>query len=121
MQSALALLYNLGDPLDAAAQEAMHTLEAVNALDPLVYRPANGVSYPDSEFGLGLRQVAILIKAQVGLEVACLDVGGWDTHIAQGSSEGLMANLLRDLAEGLSSLLLGFDRIQRPADGGSHV
>jgi uncharacterized protein (DUF1501 family) len=106
MQSALAALYSLGDPLDPIAAEAMNTLEAVNALDPLGYRPANGVVYPDDDFGLGLRQVAILIKAEVGLEVACLDVGGWDTHIAQGSSEGLMASLLRNLAQALSAFYL---------------
>ncbi len=106
MQSALAILYNLGDPLDQAAQEAMDTLEAVNALDPLGYKPAHGAIYADNEFGLGLRQVATLIKAEVGLEVACLDVGGWDTHIAQGGSEGLMANLMRGLAEGLAAFYL---------------
>ena len=101
MQRALAALYNLGDPLDGPAIEAMNTLEAVNSLDPFEYVPAPGVVYPDDEFGVGLRQVATLIKAEVGLEVACLDVGGWDTHIAQGGSEGLMANLLRQLGAGL--------------------
>ena len=104
MQSALATLYSLGDPLDAAAMEAMDTLAAVNALDPLGYRPRNDAIYPDDEFGLGLRQIAMLVKADVGLEVACLDVGGWDTHIAQGSSEGLMATLLTSLAQGLQAL-----------------
>ena len=106
MQSALATLYNLGDPLDDLAAEAMNTLEAVDALDPYGYKPANGVIYPDDEFGLGLRQVAILIKANVGLEVACLDIGGWDTHIAQGNSKGLMANLLLNLAQGLNAIYL---------------
>ena len=101
MQRALATLYNQGDPLDGPAIEAMNTLEAVNSLDPFEYVPASGVVYPDDEFGVGLRQVATLIKAEVGLEVACLDVGGWDTHIAQGGSEGLMANLLRQLGAGL--------------------
>ena len=48
----------------------------------------------------------MLIKAEVGLEVACLDVGGWDTHIAQGGSEGLMANLLLNLAQGLNAIYL---------------
>ena len=103
MQAALASLYNLGDPLDTLAVEAMDTLATVNALDPLGYHPAPGSVYPDDEFGLGLRQVAMLIKAEVGLEVACLDVGGWDTHFAQGSSEGLMAGLLKNLADGLSA------------------
>ncbi len=103
MQAVLASLYSLGDPLDPLALEAMDTLAAVNALDPFGYQPAHSAVYPDDEFGLGLRQVAILIKAEVGLEVACLDVGGWDTHFAQGSSEGLMASLLKNLADGLSA------------------
>ena len=47
-------------------------IEAVNALDPYGYQPFGNVTYPDDEFGLGLRQVAMLIKADVGLEVACL-------------------------------------------------
>jgi uncharacterized protein (DUF1501 family) len=104
MQAALAALYSWGDPLDTPAQEAMKTLAAVQALDPFSYRPAHDARYPEDEFGLGLRQVAMLIKAEVGLEVACLDVGGWDTHIAQGGSEGLMAGLLLSLAQGLQAL-----------------
>src|SRR5262245_20660181 len=94
LQSALSSLYSFGDPLDDLALEAIDTFQAVARLDPQSYRPAFGVVYPEDEFGLGLRQVAMLIKAEVGLEVACLDVGNWDTHIAQGSSEGLMASLL---------------------------
>jgi uncharacterized protein (DUF1501 family) len=114
MQSALAVLYSFGDPLDTLAGEAMRTLDAVKALDPDRYQPANGALYPESEFGLGLRQVATLIKAEVGLEVVCLDLGGWDTHIAQGGSEGLMATLLSDLAQGLSAFYLDVaDRTDR--------
>jgi uncharacterized protein (DUF1501 family) len=103
MQTALARLYNLGDPLDLLAAEAIEMLAAVNALDPFNYQPAHAAIYPEDEFGLGLKQVAMLIKAEAGLEVACLDVGGWDTHFAQGSSEGLMANLLTSLAGGLTA------------------
>lgn len=106
MQSALAMLYGTGDPLDPYAMEAMQTLEAVGAIDPNNYQPSGGAVYPDDEFGMGLRQVAMLMKAEVGLEVACLDIGGWDTHIAQGSSEGLMALLLKSLAEGLNAFYL---------------
>jgi uncharacterized protein (DUF1501 family) len=103
VQAALASLYSLGDPLDPLAAEAMQTLAAVNSLNPLAYQPAHAARYPEDEFGLGLRQVAMLIKAQVGLEVACLDLGGWDTHFTQGSSQGLMAGLLQNLADGLSA------------------
>jgi uncharacterized protein (DUF1501 family) len=45
----------------------------------------------------------MLIKAEVGLEVSAIDVGGWDTHFAQGASTGLMANLMQDLADGLAA------------------
>lgn len=104
LQSALTMLYNQGDPLDPFALEAMQTLEAVGAINPQAYQPAHQAVYPDDEFGMGLRQVAMLIKGEVGLEVACLDLGGWDTHIAQGGSEGLMAGLLRSLGQGLQAL-----------------
>lgn len=103
MQSALATLYNLGDPLDGPATEALETLQAVNALEPQNYKSAQDAVYPEDEFGMGLRQVAILLKAEVGLEVACLDVGDWDTHIAQGGSEGWMAGQLHHLAQGLNA------------------
>ena len=106
MQSALAVLYGIGDPLDPFAAEAMQTLEAVGAIDPATYRPRGGNRYPEDESGMGLKQVAMLVKAEVGLEVACLDVGGWDTHIAQGGSEGPMALLLDSLAQGLRAFYL---------------
>jgi len=60
-------------------------------------------NYPDTEFGLALKQTAMLIKAEVGLEVSAIDLGGWDTHFAQGSSTGIMPNLMKDLAEGLAA------------------
>lgn len=103
MQSALATLYRTGDPLDTIAAEAMDTMRTVGALDPNGYRPAHGAQYPDDEFGRGLRQVAMLTKAEVGLEVACLDFGNWDTHIAQGGSEGWMATQMASLAGGLAA------------------
>lgn len=103
MQAALAALYAGDDPLSVIGQETLEILDTVQALDPLGYQPATGVKYPESEFGVGLRQIAMLIKAEVGLEVAAIDVGGWDTHFAQGASEGLMAGLLKDLGEGLAA------------------
>ncbi|MEM7031032.1 MAG: DUF1501 domain-containing protein [Chloroflexota bacterium] len=104
LQQTLSSLYNQGDGLDPFAVEAMNTLQAVGGLESDKYKPTEGAIYPDDEFGLGLRQVAMLIKAEVGLEVACVDLGGWDTHIAQGGSEGLMAWQLTSLAHGLQAL-----------------
>jgi uncharacterized protein (DUF1501 family) len=103
MQSALTSLYGGNEPLSVVGRDTLDILDTLQALDPLGYVPAGEARYPDSEFGLGLRQVAMLIKAEVGLEVAAVDVGGWDTHFAQGGSEGLMAGLLADLGQGLAA------------------
>jgi uncharacterized protein (DUF1501 family) len=92
------------DILRDVGRETLDVLATIEALDPAAYRPTGGAAYLETEFGIGLRQVAMLIKAEVGLEVACLDLGGWDTHIAQGGSEGLMAGLLADLGTGLAAL-----------------
>lgn len=104
LQAALTALYAGSDALSVVGQETLGILSTLEKLDPLSYAPAHSARYPESDFGLGLRQVAMLIKAEVGLEVAALDVGGWDTHFAQGGSEGQMANLLADLGLGLAAL-----------------
>jgi len=59
--------------------------------------------YPQTKFGKGLHEVARLIKANVGVEVACLDLDGWDTHFFQGSIQGLQAELIEQLASGLAA------------------
>jgi uncharacterized protein (DUF1501 family) len=88
---------------DIAGQETLSIMDTLQTLDPLTYSPARSAKYPDSEFGLALKQTAMLIKAEVGLEVSAIDVGGWDTHFAQGASTGQMANLMKDLADGLAA------------------
>jgi len=88
---------------DVLGQDTLSIMDTLETLDPLIYSAARGAAYPDSEFGLALKQTAMLIKAEVGLEVSAIDVGGWDTHFAQGASTGQMANLMKDLAEGLAA------------------
>lgn len=88
---------------DALGQDTLSIMDTLERLDPLTYIPARAAKYPDSEFGLALKQTAMLIKSEVGLEVSAIDVGGWDTHFAQGSTSGLMPNLMKDLAEGLAA------------------
>jgi uncharacterized protein (DUF1501 family) len=103
MQTALKVLYDGPDDLSQLGQETLEILRTLEALDPAGYRPAANAAYPQTQFGYGLQQIAMLIKAEVGLEVAAIDVGGWDTHFAQGSSQGLMAGLMADLAQGLAA------------------
>lgn len=105
LQHALRELY-AGHSRGEVAQSAHDTLQVLETLrraDPTRYQPANGAVYPNTDLGRGLKQVAALIKAQVGLEIACLDKGGWDTHVAQGSTTGWMASNLTDLAQCLSA------------------
>lgn len=104
IQAILSGLYTLEDNL--LAEEGAGLFDAFELLakaNPAQYQPRQGVSYPDSDFGKGLTQIAQLIKADIGLEVACIDLGGWDTHILQGGAEGWMASLLADYAAGLAA------------------
>lgn len=105
IQSALRRLYAGADRegVQQAARDTLQVLQTLQRIDPEHYRPAHGAVYPDTELGRGLKQVAMLIKARVGLEVACLDRGGWDTHVAQGSVTGWMASNLTDVASSLAA------------------
>ena len=83
------------------------TFEAVNYLkkaNPAQYKPENGAQYPRNPFGNSLLQIAQLIKAGVGLEIAFTDIGGWDTHVNQGNSRGQLANLLHQFSSGIAAL-----------------
>ncbi len=87
---------------DILGQETLSIMDTLQKLDVQNYQSPI-TNYPDTEFGLTLKQTAMLIKAEVGLEVSAIDLGGWDTHFAQGSSTGIMPNLMKDLAEGLAA------------------
>ena len=100
-QSTLAAMYGGAGFLDVQAQQTLSAVARLAAANPGEYEPARGASYPDTDFGFGMKQVAQMIKSDLGMEVACLDLGGWDTHEGQGGSEGYMAELLGDLAAGL--------------------
>ena len=113
IQATLAQLY-MGDGwLDLQAQQAFDALDLLAQADPLQYEPQHAAQYPESEFGMGLKQVAQLIRAEVGLEVACLDLGGWDTHSAQGTLDGELNALLTDLGDSLNAFYTDLqDRFQ---------
>lgn len=112
----LETLYSVQAPdnlLSAQARTVMETVDLLSELAVVDYVPEFGAAYPDTEFGMGLRQTAQLIKADVGLEVSCIDIGGWDTHEGQGGAEGVMATQLDELARGLLAFYTDLgDRIQ---------
>jgi uncharacterized protein (DUF1501 family) len=91
---------------DSLASMGRETFEAVNYLkrvNPAQYKPENGAQYPRNPFGNSLLQIAQLIKAGVGLEVAFTDIGGWDTHVNEGNSRGQLGNLLLQFSSGIAA------------------
>jgi uncharacterized protein (DUF1501 family) len=90
------------DPFAAAGRETLDVLQAIRKLDVANYKPENGAVYPESDLGHALSQIAMLVKAKVGLEVAALDKGGWDTHYGQNIG-GQLAGLLKDLGDSLAA------------------
>lgn len=65
--------------------------------------PQSTATYPAGRFGAGLKQIARLVKADVGLEIAFNEIQGWDTHVAEGGATGQLANRLKELGEGLAA------------------
>ncbi|MEX2275756.1 MAG: DUF1501 domain-containing protein [Actinomycetota bacterium] len=102
---ALRKLY-LGAPpsLSAPAQVALQALDTTADLQEEGYVPANGAVYPNTDLGRALRDVARLIKADVGLQVACVDYGDWDMHAGMGNVDGgWMADHLGELSGALAA------------------
>jgi uncharacterized protein (DUF1501 family) len=91
--------------LNRTGSEAFDAVHLLKSADPSKYRPENGAEYPRSAFGQALRQIAQLVKADVGLEIAFAEAGGWDTHVNQGSSAGQLAGRLDDFGRGIAALV----------------
>lgn len=108
VEQTLAQLYTVAAPQDMLGAQAglvFDTVDMLQSLNATSYQPANGAAYPGDPygFGMGLQQIAQLIKADVGLEVACIDLGGWDTHENQGTTDGYFNDLLGVLGNGLGA------------------
>jgi uncharacterized protein (DUF1501 family) len=110
-RAALRDLYNGADWLTQAGTETLDMIDLIERTNPGSYHPANGAVYPNGSFGNNLQAVAQLIKMQVGLQAATIDLGGWDTHEYQGDKgAGYMGdNLLKPLAQGLAAFYTDLD------------
>ena len=84
-------------------KETFAALEFLKKTNPEQYQPAGGARYPNSPLGKSLRQIAQLIRAGVGLEVAFAETGGWDHHANEGNVQGQLALRLNDLGQGLAA------------------
>jgi uncharacterized protein (DUF1501 family) len=103
----LEALYRTGaaDVIHAAGGEMFDAVKILRAANPRQYAPQNGAVYPNSQLGQRLKQIAQLVKSDVGLEVAFADVGGWDTHVNQGGSNGQLAARLDDMARSIAAMV----------------
>ena len=89
--------------LHGTGAETFDAVKMLKAADPGKYTPALGANYPKGRFAEGLRQLAQLIKANLGVQVAFADIGGWDHHVNEGSTEGQLANVLSDFSQSLAA------------------
>jgi len=90
--------------LGRTGRDAFDAVRALQKVDPARYTPSNGAEYPRSPYGESLRQIAQLIKADVGLEIAFAESGQWDHHANEGAATGQIANRLDDFARGIAAL-----------------
>jgi uncharacterized protein (DUF1501 family) len=89
--------------LHGTGQETFEAVKMLKAADPAHYQPAAGVNYPNTPFGNSLKQIAQLMKADLGVEAAFSDIGGWDTHQNQGAAQGQLANRLKEFSEAIAA------------------
>src|SRR5258708_1465938 len=95
------------DPMmKATGKDTFEAVAMLQAIQRQQYTPAGGADYPRGQFGQSLRQIAQLIKSDVGVEMAFADIGGWDHHVnevAQRPGEGILANKLSELGRSLAA------------------
>jgi len=100
---------SLDTVLHGTGKETFSAVKIMQAVQKQSYTPANGAKYPNGRFGQSLLQIARLVKADVGLEVAFADIGGWDTHVNEVGAQpavGQLANNLSDFGQALAAFYL---------------
>jgi len=92
--------------LNGTGRETFEAMSILQNLQKQPYQPAAGANYPKGRFADNMRQIAQLIKANVGVEVAFADIGGWDHHVNEvgaKASQGQLANLLSEFGQTLAA------------------
>jgi uncharacterized protein (DUF1501 family) len=89
--------------LHATGEETFEAVKMLKDANPAQYKPAAGIEYPNNDFGNNMKQIAQLLKANIGVEAAFTDVGGWDTHQNQGGVSGQLSDRLREFSGAISA------------------
>ena len=99
-----AMYAGSGDKIfHSAGDETFEAVKMLRAANPGQYKPVDAANYPNTEFGNNMKQIAQLLKANLGVEAAFTDVTGWDTHQNQGSVNGQLANRLTDFSASIAA------------------
>ena len=104
-QTSAGLLHDTG-------KESFEAMKMLQQADVRNYRPSAGAVYPNSPLGNSMRQIAQLIKMDVGLEVAFTESNGWDTHFNQGTDNGIFARNVADLSNSIAAFWQDLDVYQ---------
>lgn len=89
--------------LQGTGRESFEAIAMLRKADPTRYAPANDAKYPAGSLGRAMAQIAQLIKADLGVEVACAESGGWDTHANQGAATGQLAGRLQEFGQAIAA------------------
>lgn len=89
--------------LHGTGQETFDAVRMLRSANRSGYTPAPGVRYPRGPLGNGLRQIAQLMKSDLGVEVAFADLDGWDHHANEGAVQGQLAFRLTELSQSLAA------------------
>ena len=100
------------DLLKNTGKESFDAIKMLQKTDVKNYKPENNVAYPTTALGNSLKQIAQLIKMDVGLEVAFAESNGWDTHFNQGKDTGVFARNVNDLSNCIMAFWNDLSRYQ---------
>ncbi|TCD03475.1 DUF1501 domain-containing protein [Pedobacter psychroterrae] len=98
--------------LKETGKESFDAIKMLQKTDTKNYKPANNAIYPNTALGNSLKQIAQLIKMDVGMEVAFAESGGWDTHFNQGRDTGIFARNVNDLSESIMAFWADMGTLQ---------
>jgi uncharacterized protein (DUF1501 family) len=115
-KAALRRLWDSDSWLHSSGMQTFAAIDTIQRANSSGYQPANAAQYPNGEFGSNLKTVAKLIKLQVGLKAATIDLGGWDTHQSEAEGAGgYLAHLVGELSNGLSAFYTDVDDSSSPS------
>ncbi len=100
------------DLISQTGRESFDAVKILQQADLKGYKPAGKAQYPASSLGNSLKQIAQLIKMDVGLEIAFTESGGWDTHLNQGRDTGVFARKIGDLSSSIAAFWTDIEAYQ---------